>query len=74
MTKFKIIFKQVFFKNIKSPAYIIMIIMPIILLGVVLGIGKLMDQSTEPAKIAVLSQQPTEQADLATNERARLRH
>ncbi|MEJ1344042.1 hypothetical protein QY882_01940 [Latilactobacillus sakei] len=57
MTKFKIIFKQVFFKNIKSPAYIIMIIMPIILLGVVLGIGKLMDQSTEPAKIAVLSQQ-----------------
>ena len=56
MTKFKIIFKQVFFKNIKSPAYIIIIIMPIILLGVVLGIGKLMDQSTEPAKIAVLSQ------------------
>ena len=64
MTKFKIIFKQVFFKNIKSPAYIIMIIMPIILLGVVLGIGKLMDQSTEPAKIAVLSQQPAEQAAL----------
>jgi len=58
MTKFKVIFKQVFMKNIKSPAYLTMILMPVLLLGVVFGIGKIIDQSQTAAKIAVVGQAP----------------
>lgn len=64
MFKFKVIFKQVFLKNIKSPAYLIMILMPIVMLGITFGVSRLMDHSKEPVRIAVLAPQPAEQNEL----------
>ncbi|SMH69510.1 hypothetical protein LCUFL03_380122 [Latilactobacillus curvatus] len=64
MFKFKVIFKQVFLKNIKSPAYLIMILMPIVMFGITFGVSHLMDHSKEPVRIAVLAPQPAEQSEL----------
>ncbi|WP_208422669.1 ABC transporter permease [Latilactobacillus fragifolii] len=64
MFKFRVIFKQVFLKNIKSPAYLIMILMPIVMIGITLGVSRLMNHSKDPVRIAVLASQPTEQAEL----------
>lgn len=54
MRKFRIVFKQVFMKNIKSPAFLMMILMPMILVGVLFGVNKLMNQNNATAKIAIV--------------------
>lgn len=56
MNKFKVVLKNVFLQNLKSPVFWLMLFLPLIM-----GLGGywLMNQSTDaPAKIAVVSAQP----------------
>ncbi|KRL55393.1 ABC-type Na+ efflux pump, permease component [Paucilactobacillus oligofermentans DSM 15707 = LMG 22743] len=51
--------KQVFMKNVRSTAWIILVISPIVLLGIMVGIGHLVENSNNDPTIGVVSSSPT---------------
>ena len=59
MNKLLIIMKQVFMKNVRSTAWIILVISPIVLLGLMIGIGHLVENSNNDPTIGVVSSSPT---------------
>ncbi|CUS25617.1 Na(+) ABC exporter, permease subunit [Paucilactobacillus oligofermentans DSM 15707 = LMG 22743] len=59
MNKLVIIMKQVFMKNVRSTAWIILVISPIVLLGIMVGIGHLVENSNNDPTIGVVSSSPT---------------
>lgn len=66
MRKFMVIFKQVYFKNIKSPTFLVMLIMPLIMAGIGVGIGYLSTHSdSKEATIALVADKPENQASVA---------
>ncbi|MHA3066451.1 ABC transporter permease [Lacticaseibacillus saniviri] len=58
MRKFWVVFSQVFFKNLKSGSWIFLVLSPLIVLLIGGGIFYYVAQTTEPAKVAVVSEQP----------------
>lgn len=58
MRKFWIITKDVYLKNIKSISFLIMIIVPFIMMGVIYVAGNFAQQNSEVNKIGVLSDDP----------------
>ncbi|PQD40357.1 ABC transporter permease [Enterococcus durans] len=58
MRKFWIITKDVYLKNIKSISFLIMILVPFIMMGVIYVAGNFAQQNSEVNKIGVLSDDP----------------
>lgn len=58
MRKFWIITKDVYLKNIKSISFLIMILVPFIMMGVIYVAGNFAQQNSEGNKIGVLSDDP----------------
>lgn len=58
MRKFWIITKDVYLKNIKSISFLIMILVPFIMMGVIYVAGNFAQQNSEVNKIGVLSDNP----------------
>ncbi|HBO47148.1 MULTISPECIES: ABC transporter permease [Pediococcus] len=55
MNKFGVVCKQVIRKNIKSPTYIVLLLMPVILLGTIVGIAAIKNHTSETPQIAIVS-------------------
>ncbi|MFQ9321065.1 MAG: ABC transporter permease [Enterococcus durans] len=58
MSKFWIITKDVYLKNIKSISFLIMILVPFIMMGVIYVAGNFAQQNSEVNKIGILSDDP----------------
>ena len=56
MRKFWIITKDVYLKNVKSISFLIMILVPFIMIGIVYLAGNFAQQNSEINKIGVLSE------------------
>ncbi|EXJ23683.1 ABC transporter, permease protein [Alkalibacterium sp. AK22] len=71
MSKFWVITKEVYKKNIKSFGFIVMVLAPILLVGFIAGVGyyfSQQDQTSEPTSVAILSNDPELQALFASEE------
>lgn len=55
MNKFWVVCKQVIRKNIKSPSYIVLLLMPILLLGFMFGLAAIRTHTNETPQIAIVS-------------------
>lgn len=59
MNKFSVIWKETYRKNVKSVGFLIMVLSPLVIIGILLGIGYFAEKSSEEAQpIAVVSEDP----------------
>lgn len=71
MSKFWVITKEVYKKNIKSFGFIIMVLAPILLIGFIAGVAYYFSQQaqdSEPASVAIISEDPDIRALFAAEE------
>ncbi|MBU7564099.1 ABC transporter permease [Pediococcus ethanolidurans] len=59
MNKFWVVCKQVIRKNIKSPTYIVLLLMPVLLLGFMVGVAAIKNHTSETPQIAIVSNNTT---------------
>lgn len=58
MNKYWIVTSQVYRKNLKSGSWLSLVLSPLILLAIVIGIGWYFGQNSQPAQVAVVTDNP----------------
>ncbi|WP_127849345.1 ABC transporter permease [Lacticaseibacillus hulanensis] len=58
MNKFWVVTKQVYKKNVRSGSWLFLVVSPILLAAIIIGVGFIMGNSAENAKLAVVTTQP----------------